>query len=322
MTQLTSPRAHTGSRLTRWIVAISTASVMLVGLSGGAAASTAPTTGAMFGAHVERSSGLSLVDSVGAFEHRLGRSLAVVNKFHDWSMTSVSDEKALTSSGHLVMVSWHPTDGAGDPNRASKVANGTYDSLIRTMATNLRGIGAPVLLRWDFEMTQSPGQKEYVGTPSQFIAAWQHIHNIFVQLGATNVEWVWAPQSAGFANGTAPKFWPGSSYVDWIEASDVLGGHSWPTFAKAFTPFYTWSAAQGKPLMAWVGLPENPSDPSWKANWLQGMRSTIKSSMPKIKAVVYFHAVTSAGNFRADTSSTSWSAYSDFSHDAYFDRLP
>src|SRR5262249_7377102 len=159
---------------------------------------------------------------------------------------NVDDERTLTNNGHLVMVSWHPTDGGGDSNRASKIVQGTYDNVIKSMATNLKSLNAPVLLRWDFEMTQSPGQTEYVGTPSEFIAAWKYIHTMFDRQGATNVKWVWAPQSAGFSDGRAANFWPGGSYVDWIEASNVMGGHSWPSFSKAFTPFYQWSSQRDK----------------------------------------------------------------------------
>src|SRR5262245_266660 len=107
MTPVTSSHAPTGRRAARSIVAIACVAIVLLSFAGPAAALTVPSTGAMFGAHVESSPGMSFVSSVRAFEQRLGRNLAIVNKFHDWSMTNVDDERTLTNSGHLVMVSWH-----------------------------------------------------------------------------------------------------------------------------------------------------------------------------------------------------------------------
>jgi Divergent InlB B-repeat domain len=286
--------------------------------SADAASANVPGTGALFGAYVRSSSGANFYDSATAFEAKLGRPLAIVNKYHTWSDTHYSDEAALVASGHLVMVSWHPTDGAGDGSMASKVSSGQYDSLIRAAADGLKPLGDKVLLRWDFEMTQSPGQTEYVGTPAEFIAAWRHMHDLFVQEGATKVQWVWAPQSAGFNTDNAANYYPGDAYVDWIEASDVMGGHTFPTFAKLFAPMYTWASARGKPLMAWVGVPENPSDASWKANWFAGMRDTIKTSMPAIKGVIYYEANDSAGNFVAETTTQAWTAFKAMGSDPYF----
>jgi hypothetical protein len=278
---------------------------------------------ALFGAYVRPIEGTSFIDAVSAFESKLGRRLGIVNKYHNWSMVNFSDEANLIASGHVVMVSWHPTDGlAGDPTMASKVASGQYDSLIRTAADNMKPLGKNVLLRWDFEMTQPLGKPENVGPPAEFIAAWRHMHDIFVAQGATNVQWVWAPQSAGFSDGTAGQFYPGDSYVDWIEASDVMGGKTWPTFAKLFKPMYQWAAPRGKPLLVWVGVPENPSDPNWRANWFDGMRATLESSMPAVKGVLYYQVQDFAGNFQVDTTPQSWAAFRSMALDPYFMAMP
>jgi hypothetical protein len=102
----------------------------------------------------------------------------------------------------------------------------------------------------------------------------------------------------------------------------VMGGSSWPTFQHRFQPFYDWAAPTGKRLMVWVGLPENSSDPYWKANYFSGMQNTIETSMPRVRAVVYFHAQTSAGVFFADTTQTSWDAYAKMASDPYFGKTP
>ena len=291
--------------------------------AGASRAPTSPARGAFFGAYVKPRGGLSFYAIEKAFERSIGRKLAIVNKYHDWSDTHYKDEARFIADNQLVMVSWHPTDNrAGDPTRAAKVVSGRYDALIRSAARGLKALRGPVLLRWDFEMTQLPGQPEYVGTPARFIAAWRHIHDIFVSQGATNVQWVWAPQSAGFSSGTAGRFYPGDAYVDWIEASDVMGGKSFASFSKLFTPMYRWGLSRRKPLLAWVGVPENPSNPNWKASWLAGMRATIERSMPAIKGVLYYEAKDRAGNFLAETSQKSLRAFKSIVQDPYFRAMP
>jgi hypothetical protein len=319
MTRPLPTRART--RTSRLVGVALTLTIAMMATGATAHAAVVPKTGVLFGAYVAPYGGRSFVDSTRAFENSLGRKLGIVNKFHDWSMINFSDEKTLTKSGHLVLVSWHPTDGGCDPDRAKKVANGRYDTLIRNAARNMKAVGGPILLRWDFEMTQDPGQWEYTGTPSEFIRAWRHMYTIFHNVGATNVKFTWAPQTAGFSDGSAPKYWPGGAYVDWIEASDVMGGHYWPTFGHAFGPYYKWASQRGKPLIAWAGIPERPNYPNWKANWFDGMRSTIKNAMPKIKATVYFHATTFAGNFHANTTTQAWNHFKSFSKDTYYNRM-
>ena len=99
-----------------------------------------------------------------------------------------------------------------------------------------------------------------------------------------------------------------------------MGGHSYATFAKRFTPMYQWSSLRGKPLIVWVGLPENPYDPGWKADYLNGMRTTIQSSMPEVKATFYYNAWSDSMDWRADTSGQSWNAYKSLAYDPYFHK--
>ena len=282
-----------------------------------------PRKGVLFGAYVRRTGGLNFFDAERAFEAKLGRTLAIVNKYHDWSDTNYSDEAKFIAAGQTVMVSWHPTDGlASDTKRAAKIASGRYDALIRSAARGLKALHGPVLLRWDFEMGQDPGQPEYIGPPARFIAAWRHMHDIFVAQGATKVKWVWAPQTASFSDGTAPSFYPGPAYVDWIAGSAVMGGHSFPSFAHIFGPTYAFGSARAKPILAWFGVPENPSDPNWKADWFAGMRSTIKTSMPAVKGFIYYQAADGAGNFLAETTPQAWTAFRSMALDDYFMAMP
>jgi hypothetical protein len=276
-----------------------------------------PATGALFGLYPGSRNGLSFLDGMKQRESQLGRKLAIVNKYHNWSDTNYSVEAQIAAQERIPMISWHPTDSGCDSQRADKINAGTYDSLIRTAANNMKAIGSPVLLRWDFEMDQSPGQVEYIGPPSSFIPAWRHIHDIFQQEGATNVLFVWAPRAAAFKNGSGQSFYPGASYVDWIGASSVPESN-WASFSSIFGQFNAWASTKGKPLLTWAGIRENPSDANWKASWISGAAQTIKS-WPAVKAFVYYDAKSPTGmSYLAHTTARSWAAFEAMANDSYF----
>ena len=58
-------------------------------------------------------------------------------------------------------------------------------------------------------------------TAAEYVAAWKHVHAIFVRNGATNVRWVWNPNTMGATTAATylPLYWslyPGDEYVDWL----------------------------------------------------------------------------------------------------------
>ena len=86
--------------------------------------------------------------------------------------------------------------------------------------------------------------------PGQFAAAWQHVHNIFVQQDATNVKWIWAPL-ANFT--TDPSLYPGNPYVDIIGFSGfndgaLAGWGGWRTFSQIYDRSLAGVQGTGKPV--------------------------------------------------------------------------
>ena len=73
---------------------------------------------------------------------------------------------------------------------------GSYDNYIREFAEGARDWGHPFFLRFDWEMNGDwfPWAEDANGNqPSDYVAAWRHVHDIFTQVGATNATWVWCP---------------------------------------------------------------------------------------------------------------------------------
>jgi len=280
---------------------------------------TPPSQGTWLGAHVNARYGADQLTSIRRFESDIGRSLDVANRYHAFSDHSYKVEAALIASGQVPLISWRATDSSNDGQRAAKIAAGTYDSVISDTADAVKALGGGVLIRFNWEMDQPPGSREYIGSPADFVQAWRHIVNIFRSRGATNAAFVWAPRAAAWKTAVATSFYPGHSYVDWIGASAVPTG-SWPSFSSTFTPFYSWAAAKNKPLLEWAGVREDPSSSQWKADWMTGTAQTISQQMPDVKAFVYYHALSPEGYaFWADTTAQSMTAYKTLACSGYFD---
>ena len=283
--------------------------------------------GAFLGANVSKENYSSGHAAVLGFEKEIGRGLDIVNRFHEFSSGLTSDfhwDRQHIEEGRTVMISWRATDNAGitkgepDPERASKIVDGLFDKEIESMARALRDLEAPVLLRFNWEMDQAYGDPQYIGPPENFIAAWRYVHGMFERVGATNVEWVWAPRARSFAKGVGQTFYPGYEYVDWVGGSAVPI-HSYTSAQTIYSAWNDWAASVGKPQLLWVGLRENPQDPHWKAGFVDDLLNLASSQWSGLKAIVYYSSNSPLGyDYTIDTSWASLSAFRRLSCDPHF----
>jgi hypothetical protein len=126
---------------------------------------------------------------------------------------------------HAVPVlSWEPWAGAAKGTKQPSYALGTiiggaHDAYIRSFAEAVKADRYPVALRFAHEMNghwYPWSESNGVNRPGQYVAAWKHVHDIFQQAGATNVIWVWAPNTLRGADRVSLKsLYPGDRYVDW-----------------------------------------------------------------------------------------------------------
>ena len=128
-----------------------------------------------------------------------------------------------------------------DPARgcatADAIVAGEYDAQLRKQAAEVKALGAPILVRFNYEMTGNAKHTCFTGfavkqnpslAGSKFIAAWKHVVDSFRAVGATNVKWVWAPGKHAFEKGLWSSFYPGGDYVDWIGIDDYNGSTTRP----------------------------------------------------------------------------------------------
>jgi Glycosyl hydrolase family 26 len=288
------------------------------------ARSLAPAQGALFGAWVKPvnvSVAYPEESAVASFERMIGRKLAINNIYSTWAAPMpVAVALWDLRRGTIPMISW-----AAAPTNL--IAAGRYDSLIRARARELKSLHGPVMLRWFYEMGLRQNRR-YTVSPASYVAAWRRMHAIFAAAGATNVRWVWCPNISDFVHGSAPDYYPGNSYVDWIGTDGYNWAPPdlpWRSFAQIFEPFYRWGLPTGKPmLIGEFGTAEGV--PGAKAAWFRQADREIKKEFPALRAVVYFNSdgtdVSLYFNWRITSSRSALAGFKAFANDPYFGAEP
>jgi beta-mannanase len=214
------------------------------------------------------------------------------------------------------MITWEPWDytrGIDQPEyQLANIANGNFDAYIRSWAQGLASYDGTVLLRFAHEMNHQhyPWAIGVNGnTESDYIAAWRHIHDLFVAEGAVNVQWVWSPLIWWEGAPLIEPMYPGDAYVDWV----ALDGYNnvewggWQSFSQIFGASYQrLTEMTDKPIMiAEVASGEAGGS---KAAWITEAFSQIQAQFPEIRAVVWFNE-SKETDWRVNSSNASLRAF-------------
>ncbi|MFI5931933.1 glycoside hydrolase family 26 protein [Actinoplanes sp. NPDC051494] len=249
-------------------------------------------------------------------DKRIGRKPAVHLTYYDFASDDWINSPVSTADfagGRIPLVNVEPNDIAFDD-----IINGRYDTLLRKRADAAGALGKQFFLDFAAEMNGDEGWGGH--NPAKYIAAWRHIHDIFVARGATNVVWVWCPNNED-APGSPPamKYYPGDQYVDWTGIDGYNWGTSdpdfvWQSFRDDFAYLYPKLAAKGKPII----IAETASDEAGgsKAAWIDGVVPTLRTTYPLIKAVVWFD-VDKERHWQITSSSSAQAAYQRMAKNAY-----
>ena len=274
-----------------------------------------PGHGAYIGAYVEPAtySESDKIAAVQAFQSQLGRRLDIVHSYLKWWVPFPGPgQQAIMDQGSILLLSW--TSGG---TRA--IASGRDDGWIRRQARAMKAAHRPILLEWRWEMNRSVLYSQ-VGTPAEYVAAWDHIRSVFHQEHVRNVAWVWCPTSKGFeVNG--PAYYPGNSEVDWLCADIYPPAYPYTPFVDLADPFLAWAAHIAKPVMIGeYGAPITYS-PQQRAAWLLGVAQLARLD-PQIKALVYFDGNPPAnpryGQYALDPGSAPLRAFRRIAREPYF----
>jgi mannan endo-1,4-beta-mannosidase len=167
----------------------------------------------------------------------VGRNPNLLGQYVEWG--SAFDKAAAaraTSFGALYYMAWEPFG-----TTVASIANGASDSYITGVAKSARAFGGPVAISFGHEMNGNwyPWGTSKA-TPTEFVAAWRHIHDLFAAAGATNVIWIWNPNIVNPMPGVQLKpFWPGSAYVNWVGITGYFATTGPDTFTGVYGPTIT-----------------------------------------------------------------------------------
>lgn len=259
----------------------------------------------------------------------LGRHLDVVNFYEAWvwgSPLPVTQLREIAAGGAEPEITWEPWDprlGATQPDYTlARITAGAYDGYITGWARDAAAYGSPMMLRFGHEMNGnwypwSPAVNG--GSPTAYVAAYRHVHDLFRAAGATNVSWVWSPNIVQGMPTALNSVYPGTGYVDVVGVDGYNGGTDVPYMGGWRSPQQVFDptiqelrrVAPGVPVvLAETGSSENGGD---KAAWITSLFSYLAGT--EVSGVFWFdfstagqadwHLATSPGSFRAAAAALS-----------------
>lgn len=286
------------------------------------------------------------ISSWDKFEKDAGKKVSILHFGQAWKDGSGNFQSfsptlmnSVRSRGAIPMIdwgSWKIGAGANQPDfKLTSITSGNYDTYIKQWATDAKIWGKPMFLRFDHEMNiggQFPWNfADGVNTASDYVNMWRHVRDIFTQVGATNVTWVWCPNIYYLSGSNAKPFmqaYPGDSYVDWTALDGYNAGNNWDSFSTVFSDSYNVlsgkvagiAGAPNKPIMLGEWASNEAGDGgSKKAAWINdALQTQLPNNFPNIKAVVWFNWNAGTENWIIESSSQSQSAFKQSISSSYY----
>jgi Glycosyl hydrolase family 26 len=148
---------------------------------------------------------------------------------------AASYARTIRNHGATVIVQMDPAGAS-----VAGIAAGQYDAYLSAYAESVRAYRHPVIMSFGREMNGTWYSWGYGRTsPAVFVAAWRHIVTLFRALEVRNVTWMWTVSVINDTqHGAVPRpnrWWPGSSYVNWVGIDGYYLKPSWK-FAPLFGP--------------------------------------------------------------------------------------
>jgi hypothetical protein len=237
------------------------------------------------------------------FENHAAKAVSIVHfgQPAPWEQAFAAEplEKA-ASRGAIPLMSMN--SGSTSLTEIAKPGGGKEPAL-RAWLKAVRTYEKPFFLRWNWEMNGKwfPWGEQAAESPSNFVAAWRHFHDLAVEEGATNITWVWCPNAVFEGSTSLSALYPGDEYVDWtcmdgyntgtnpIEPLPTHPGSGWISFYNRFQPTYqALTSLTKKPIM----IAETASSESGgsKSGWIrQALAEDLPQSFPSVKAFVWFN---------------------------------
>jgi len=244
----------------------------------------------------------------------LGRTPRVHLTYYAWTDDwTGSVTKADLAAGRIPLVNWEP-----HKIDFAKIVDGSLDVTIMARANGSRALGKKFFLDFAAEMN---GDEAWGGNNAPlYVAAYRHIHDLFVAAGASNVVWAWCPNVTDINGGNknTMDYYTGDGYVDWTGVDGYNWGTTnggWQTFRQVFQEIYPLLAAKKKPIM--IGEMSSAPVGGDKAKWIDEIIPTLRSNYPLIKCLFWFD-INKEADWRISSSPAAEASFIRMANDAYF----
>jgi cellulose synthase (UDP-forming) len=177
---------------------------------------------------------------------------------------------------------------AKDPDVMSRIIAGKYDDQLRSFATQVARLNKPVYISCNTAVAQNkyPLFAQVADKPENYIAAWKYVHDLFDEVGADKVIWIWTPWDSFIGS----QYFPGNDYVDWLgldltKFSKDKSSVNTNSFDSLYRPFHK------LPLFK-SGLPvivtATPGFTKDKEAWWNNAWENIDTAFNEIKSVIVY----------------------------------
>lgn len=233
---------------------------------------------------------------INSWQSLAGCKLDTIMAYMDWGTDFNGIKSTIMSSiydnGSEATITWEPW---GLNN--NDIAQGKKDSYIRQMASDMKAFNKEIYISlmheangnwYDWAIGDSN-----VNTNQTYIAAYRHVVDIFRQVGANKVKFIWNVNAGNSGAGTSyTGHYPGDAYVDYVAidgynwGTTQSWGSTWQSFDSIFAAPYEALSRYNKPiLITEFSCTEIGGN---KAQWITETFNTIRTKYPKIKLVSWF----------------------------------
>jgi mannan endo-1,4-beta-mannosidase len=169
---------------------------------------------------------------VNDFAQAVGRQPNIVLYYSGWNEGfSIPFAQTALQHGATLAVDIDPTSTS-----CAAIAAGQQDAFLESYAQSVKDFGHPVIISFGHEMNGNWYSWGWTHTsPATYVAAWRHIVDVFRQVGADNVTWLWTINAVDSVEGPIADYWPGNNYVTWV-AFDAYYYNTTDDFSAVFGP--------------------------------------------------------------------------------------
>lgn len=245
--------------------------------------------------------GVSNLQNVKEISKQINENFDIVALYMAWEEGVESNFPSslidsIYSQKSLPLITWEPwltsfnDIAANDKHVYELIVEGYFDGFISSFAKKLKHLERPIFLRFAHEFDNPAYPWYYDGDSAsvKFKNAWIHTYEIFKNIEANNVIWIWNP----WKSYNIASFYPGKEYVDWFGVSILNYGKlnsdgEWYNFKSLYEPFHEeFHKLPATPVIIseFGSLNENEKQEKWIADAF----NSIEDEFNEIKSVIYF----------------------------------